>query len=220
MDAVSPSAFNLRVEWYRGRGFWFDPPTARIERGEVVVRIEGEQWERSAESARFKTLGDFYDVEARLEYDPLVPSYRLHIHRALKAMRQQRPQRLGALLLEPVVMGAGGMLFVDPLFQRLLVDMARSGELLEAAEGVREALPVIFDEVFVGLRRIGPMSASAMLGVKPDIACYAKVLTGGLVPMAVTLASEPVFDAFRSPRKVDALLHGHSCALLFVRAPC
>jgi len=44
----------------------------------------------------------------------------------------------------------------------------------------------------------------------PDIASYAKLLTGGLLPLAVTLASENIFSAFSSPNKTDALLHGHS----------
>ncbi|KAH9988993.1 PLP-dependent transferase [Russula vinacea] len=97
---------------------------------------------------------------------------------------------LGALVLEPLVLGAGGMLFVDPLFQRVLIDAARA-----------RGLPVIFDEVFAGLWRLGLRSAAPLLGAHPDVAVYAKVLTGGLVPLAVTLASET---------KADALLHGHS----------
>lgn len=71
-------------------------------------------------------------------------------------------------------------------------------------------LPVIFDEVFTGLYRLGRRTSSSFLGVDPDVSVHAKLLTGGLVPLCATLASESVFEAFGSPDKTDALLHGHS----------
>lgn len=71
-------------------------------------------------------------------------------------------------------------------------------------------LPVIFDEVFTGLYRLGRFSAASFLGVDADISVHAKLLTGGLVPLSVTLASESIFNAFASDDKSDALLHGHS----------
>lgn len=58
-------------------------------------------------------------------------------------------------------------------------------------------IPVIFDEVFTGCWRLGAPSAASLLGVSPDIACFAKLLTGGVVPLSVTLASEAIFDAFK-----------------------
>ena len=57
-------------------------------------------------------------------------------------------------------------------------------------------IPVIFDEVFTGLWRLGAPSGAALLGISPDIACYAKLLTGGTVPLSATLASDSVFRAF------------------------
>jgi dethiobiotin synthetase/adenosylmethionine--8-amino-7-oxononanoate aminotransferase len=71
-------------------------------------------------------------------------------------------------------------------------------------------LPVVFDEVFTGLYRLGQFSAASFLGVDPDISVHAKLLTGGLIPLCTTLASECIFDAFTSEEKSDALLHGHS----------
>ena len=59
------------------------------------------------------------------------------------------------------------MLLVDPLYQRCL-----------AAECRARGVPVIFDEVFTGIWRLGAMSAAHRLGIQPDIACYAKLLTG------------------------------------------
>lgn len=64
--------------------------------------------------------------------------------------------------------------------------------------------------MFSGLHRFGYHAASNVLGATPDISVYAKILTGGLLPLSATLASRSVFGAFLSERKVDALLHGHS----------
>lgn len=63
--------------------------------------------------------------------------------------------------------GAGGMLFIDPVYQRALVKVSQ-----------KRKIPVICDEVFTGLWRMGSPSASQLLGIKPDIACFAKLLTG------------------------------------------
>jgi acetylornithine/succinyldiaminopimelate/putrescine aminotransferase len=72
--------------------------------------------------------------------------------------------------------------------------------LLQVARERR--IPVIYDEVFTGCWRLGVPTAGALLGQAPDIACYAKLLTGGVAPLAVTLSSEEVFDAFKGPTKV------------------
>ena len=74
---------------------------------------------------------------------------------------------------------------------------------------------MIFDEVFTGCWRLGAPSAAALLGAAPDIACYAKLLTGGLLPLAATLATEAVFDAFKGGR--DELL---CSASLCIAQPC
>ena len=69
---------------------------------------------------------------------------------------------------------------------------------------------MIFDEVFAGTYRLGRFTASSFLGIHADISVHAKLLTGGLVPLCATLASESIFQAFESDDKSDALLHGHS----------
>lgn len=71
-------------------------------------------------------------------------------------------------------------------------------------------LPVVFDEVFTGLYRLGRPTSASFLGVHPDVAVNAKLLTGGLIPLCTTVASQEIFDTFSSPEKSDALLHGHS----------
>ncbi|KAA3485936.1 bifunctional dethiobiotin synthetase/7,8-diamino-pelargonic acid aminotransferase, mitochondrial [Gossypium australe] len=114
-----------------------------------------------------------------------------------------------------VIQGAGGMHMVDPLFQRMLVNECRHCRI-----------PVIFDEVFTGFWRLGVESAAELLGCVPDIACFAKLMTGGIIPLAATLATDAIFDSFTGDSKVlycyslslellfgnflKALLHGHS----------
>ncbi|GAA5989054.1 hypothetical protein JCM10908_006286 [Rhodotorula pacifica] len=218
MDACEGGVYSERVEWYEGRGFWLQAPEVKIEGGRVVVRQD------SKEIGSLDNLAQLYDVDGRLaSSDPLVERYRAEITSQLEGrLARGDGIHFGALILEPVVMGAGGMIFVDPLYQRVLVDTVRSNRQLFPASSPRDdiptstpdwqGLPVIFDEVFVGLRRLGRVTASTFLGsaTRPDIACYAKILTGGLVPMALTLASDAVFRSFWSDKKVDALLHGHS----------
>lgn len=77
-------------------------------------------------------------------------------------------------------------------------------------ENAWTGLPVIFDEVFTGLYRLGRFTAASFLQTNADISVHAKLLTGGVVPLCTTLASESIFHAFGSDDKTDALLHGHS----------
>ena len=105
----------------------------------------------------------------------------------------------------------------DPAFQRKLIEMVRERpDLIDPAAGTSRAspdwsgLPVVFDEVFTGLYRLGQFNCNKFLNAKPDIVVNAKLLTGGLVPLCTTTASQSIFDAFLSDSKSDSLLHGHS----------
>jgi len=101
--------------------------------------------------------------------------------------------------MEPVLHGAGGMVLIDPLFQNILMKACREN-----------GIPIVLDEVFAGIWRLGTEGAWEIIGEKPDISCYAKLLTGGLMPMSATLATSDVFAAFHGPGKAQGLLHGHS----------
>lgn len=203
MDASEPSVYNKSVDWYRGRGFWLDVPTINIQQGKIVLQVPTEEWESAPPQTDFANMSEVYDVEGRIQrQDPLYGYYYEIIDRLVYTAQREHNLTFGTLVIEPLVVGAGGMLFVDPLFQRALVDYAR--------KGMDTVLPVVYDEVFVGLYRLGIQTSSHILGAKPDIACYAKILTGGLVPMSVTLASKEIFGSYLGEKKQDALLHGHS----------
>ncbi|CEH12238.1 bifunctional dethiobiotin synthetase adenosylmethionine-8-amino-7-oxononanoate aminotransferase [Ceraceosorus bombacis] len=224
MDACEPSTYSQAVHWYRGRGAWLDPPAVSIIDGEPTITLP------SGEKRRYASLSSVYDVEERMRTDELWRRYTTELRAWLEGLVLVEGRRFGALIIEPLVLGAGGMIFVDPLFQRALIDVVRGAEdlfslseppLKDAKVGAnsdssRDAhewrgLPVIFDEVFTGLWRLGHSTPAKILRTTPDISCLAKILTGGLVPMAVTLASRSIFSTFnQSENKADALLHGHS----------
>ena len=213
MDCSEPSIFNKKVEWYRGRGHWFDFPQVRMRQGQWIVEapsellgVRGIQQKRT-----FDSLDDVFDFAKR---DEDSRAYRAYFDVELKHLRENEGKKLGALIMEPILLGAGGMMFVDPLYQRCLVEAVRNLQIsryTDVNSGVAwRGMPIICDEVFTGLYRLGRFSAADFIGVDPDIVVNAKLLTGGLLPLCTTTASEAIFDAFLSPDKSDALLHGHS----------
>jgi adenosylmethionine-8-amino-7-oxononanoate aminotransferase len=110
---------------------------------------------------------------------------------------ERHADELAGMIVEPLVQGAGGMRFhADFVVQRLR----------EAAN--RYQLLLIFDEIFTGFGRTGSLFACEAAGVLPDIITLSKAVTGGTLPLAVTIARDKVFDAFWSDEAGDALPHG------------
>ncbi|MBU6268533.1 MAG: adenosylmethionine--8-amino-7-oxononanoate transaminase [Sphingomonadales bacterium] len=104
-----------------------------------------------------------------------------------------------AFIVEPLVLGAGGMLFYGP---RVLADMRR----------ICEHYGVLFiaDEVMTGWGRTGTFLACEQAGIAPDILCLAKGLTGGSMPLAVTMASAAIYDAHWSVDRAKMFYHSSS----------
>lgn len=219
MDLSEPSPFNKKVSWYRGRGFWFDFPTVKMQKGAWVVEKPSDLQSALGPNTEFASLGSVFDSSRDTTQDAAL--YEKHIRSTIENLTQREKRKFGALVLEPVVLGSGGMMLVDPLFQRTLVNVVRSSASLFAPDtppprvdlselGEWSGLPVVTDEVFAGLYRLGHKTGSSLVQIHPDITVHAKLLTGGLLPLAATIASEPIFEASLSSSKVDALLHGHS----------
>ncbi|CAN6842072.1 unnamed protein product [Brassica oleracea] len=146
----------------------------------------------------FSTRDEIFDKSR--DTSTLATTYLAYVSKQLQEYSgNTQSAHVGALIIEPVIHGAGGMHMVDPLFQRVLVNEYRNRKI-----------PVIFDEVFTGFWRLGVETHAELLGCKPDIACYAKLMTGGMIPLAVTLATDALFDSFSGDPKLQALLHGHS----------
>jgi adenosylmethionine-8-amino-7-oxononanoate aminotransferase len=119
----------------------------------------------------------------------------------LERVLQRHGGRIAAMIVEPLVQGAGGMLFHDAAtLQRIRAAADRYGILL------------IFDEIFTGFGRTGTMFACEAAGVMPDIVTLSKALTGGTLPLAATVARKHVFDAFWSDDPKKALMHGPTYA--------
>lgn len=115
----------------------------------------------------------------------------------LEAVLAEEP--VAALVVEPLVLGAGGMLMYAPEALASIASLCRaSGTLL------------IVDEVMTGFGRTGRMFASDHAAISPDILCLAKGLTGGAVPLAATLATAAIFDAHLSTDRTKTFFHSSS----------
>ena len=115
----------------------------------------------------------------------------------LSKLIESRADQLAGIIVEPLVQGAGGMLFHDASVLQRLRRLADHYGLL-----------LIFDEIFTGFGRTGTMFACEQAGVVPDIITVGKALTGGTLPLAATIARRKVFDAFWSDDPKHALMHG------------
>ncbi|MEO1282534.1 MAG: adenosylmethionine--8-amino-7-oxononanoate transaminase [Pseudomonadota bacterium] len=110
----------------------------------------------------------------------------------------QHSDRIAAVLIEPLVQGAGGMVFHDAHVMQYLREVTE-----------RRSILLIFDEIFVGFGRLGQsLFACEDVGVVPDIITLSKALTGGTLPLAATVARDHVFEAFLSDDTERALMHG------------
>jgi adenosylmethionine-8-amino-7-oxononanoate aminotransferase len=115
----------------------------------------------------------------------------------LEALLKDHGGEIAAILVEPRVQGAGGMLFHDDAVLARLRRMADAHDVL-----------LIFDEIFTGFGRTGSLFACAGAGVTPDIITLSKALTGGTLPLSAAIASARVFEAFWSDDPGAALMHG------------
>jgi len=116
---------------------------------------------------------------------------------ALDALLDRHAGEIAAILVEPLVQGAGGMLFHEPQVLRRLRALADRHDVL-----------LIFDEIFTGFGRTGTLFAMEQAGVEPDIVTLSKALTGGTLPLSAAVASRRVFEAFWSDDPGAALMHG------------
>lgn len=104
-----------------------------------------------------------------------------------------------ALIIEPMVQGVGGMQMHSAEFLQQVAQLCQEYGVL-----------LICDEIFTGFYRTNKLFAFEYANIKPDLLCLSKGLTGGVLPLAATLATEAVFMAFQTKNVRDAFLHGHS----------
>ncbi len=117
----------------------------------------------------------------------------------LETLLEERGDKIAAVIVEPLLQAAGGMI-VHPV------------EFLQSVRAAcsKHNVLLIADEVLTGFGRTGKMFACDLAGVAPDLMCLSKGITGGFLPMGVTLCSDRVEAAFRSENRLHTFYHGHS----------
>jgi adenosylmethionine-8-amino-7-oxononanoate aminotransferase len=117
----------------------------------------------------------------------------------LRGLLESQHRNIAAILVEPLVQGAAGMIIHPVDFLRGIRRMASDFQI-----------PLIADEVFTGFGRTGAMFACELADVIPDIMCLSKGLTGGFLPLAATVCTEEIYAPFHAPDRSRTLFHGHS----------
>jgi len=121
---------------------------------------------------------------------------------ALKKLKEhldKSAEKIAAFILEPLMQGASGMRFCRHSFINKAVKLVQEYNIL-----------VIFDEVMTGFGRTGTYFALDQLEVDPDFLCVSKGITGGFMPLSLTMTTEKVYEAFLGDSNDKAFLHGHS----------
>ena len=106
---------------------------------------------------------------------------------------------IAAFICEPIVQGSSGMRVCRTSFMKKVVQKLK-----------KKNIPVIFDEVMTGFGRTGSMFAYQKIGINPDIICLSKGLTGGVLPLGLTICSKKISRIFESKDAKKMLPHGHS----------
>jgi adenosylmethionine---8-amino-7-oxononanoate aminotransferase len=213
------------------RCFFADNGSAAVE---VAVKMSFHYWRNvgKPQKKRFVTLSNSYhgetlgalamgNVELYKEiYQPLlmdvitVPSpdcyerepgesWEAHTRRKFAAMEEtlaRHADEVAAVIVEPLVQCAGNMRMYHPVYLELL---------RKACD--RHGVHLIADEIAVGFGRTGTMFACEQAGIRPDLMCLSKGLTGGYLPLSAVLATEAIYQAFYDEyTKLTAFLHSHS----------
>jgi adenosylmethionine-8-amino-7-oxononanoate aminotransferase len=198
------------------RVFFSDDGSTAVE---VAVKIALQYWKNRGENRRtIAALDNAYhgdtfgamSVSARGLFTEPFANHLFDVERlpdpvthdvsaALGELLDRRGGEIAAVIVEPMLLGAGGM--------RMWPAAAlREMRALTSAHGI----PLIADEVLTGFGRTGPLFACEHAGVSPDIMCLSKGLTAGFLPLGATLATRELFETFTSDDRTRTLFHGHS----------
>jgi adenosylmethionine-8-amino-7-oxononanoate aminotransferase len=198
--------------WRGGRVFYSDNGSTAVE---VALKMAYQYWCHRGEEQRTRFIGleggyhgdtfgamavsrdpvFFGRFEPLLFQTDIVPLSPERLDETLSRRREQT----AAVIVEPLVQGAGGMRMHSPEVLRQLFEVAKNHHVL-----------FIADEVMTGGGRTGWLWAHQSAGVAPDLICAAKTLAGGLLPLAATLAGPHVVQAWETSDHRRTFFHGHS----------
>lgn len=198
---ISEAYLDREHPWYEPKGLCLAAPTLGFRNGALTVSLPEGMLPDPGVKYEFDSIRQVMDVEARSLTAKMKSLYKEMIEIQWLAHEHSTQQKIGSVILEPVMLGTGGMKFVDPLWQRAVVEIAHSRNI-----------PVIFDESTVGLYRLGVKSCREILKMDPDIAVYSKLLTGGVVPLSATVTKEEVYDAVCNGEFGQSLANGNTMA--------
>jgi adenosylmethionine-8-amino-7-oxononanoate aminotransferase len=112
---------------------------------------------------------------------------------------KEQHEEVAGVILEPMIQGAGGMIFWPIEAVKQIAKLCHKHDVF-----------LIFDEVMTGFGRTGKMLALDHTGISPDFLCLSKGLTGGSLPLSVTMTNENIYGAFLDSKKDKMFFHGHS----------
>jgi adenosylmethionine---8-amino-7-oxononanoate aminotransferase len=196
------------------RVFYSDSGSTAVE---VALKMAFQQWAHRGQPQRTKFVclrnayhGDTIGSVSVGGIDLFHSLYRPLLFDALQVEPGDVPQlvdavrahgdEIAAVIVEPLVQGAAGIIVQPDGFLRAVRAVTRE-----------HGIPLIVDEVATGFGRTGTMFACEQEGVTPDLLCLGKGLTGGYVPLAATLATEPIYEAFLGAfEELKTFFHGHT----------
>lgn len=200
------------MPWNGGRAFYSDNGSTAVE---VALKMAYQFWCQCGEPGRTRFIGfeagyhgDTFGAMAVSRdpvffgrFEPLLFKADIVPVSAdqLDATLKKRPGEVAAIIIEPLVQGAGGMRMHTPEALRDIATVTRARDVL-----------FIVDEVMTGGGRTGTLWAHQAAGVVPDLVCASKTLAGGMLPLAATLVSPEVVAAFDSAAPSHTFFHGHS----------
>lgn len=211
--AVELSEYLLAtMPWSGGRVFFSDNGSTAVE---VALKMAYQYWRRRGETQRTLFVGFehgyhgdtfgamavgrdplfFGDFEPLLFRAIQVPLDANHLDATLRHHQGE----VAAVIIEPLVQGAGGMRMHTPSVLRQIAQVVQQHGTL-----------FIADEVMTGGGRLGPLWAFQAANIAPDLVCAAKTLTGGMMPLAATIASPSIVAAWQTDDPQRTFFHGHS----------
>jgi dethiobiotin synthetase/adenosylmethionine--8-amino-7-oxononanoate aminotransferase len=158
MDVAEPSIFNEgQHPWYEPRGLFLQTPTLGFKQGVLSIDFPDDD-----DTYEFDSIKKAMDVDARILTNLYAHYAEMIEMQWLVYEHSEVNKKIASVVIEPIFLGAGGMKFIDPLWQRALMDVAKAHNV-----------PIIFDEVAAGLHRVGVKSCREILKMGKLCTLYA-----------------------------------------------